>query len=55
MARKKQSKYVGHNLDWLKDFIKDIDKAEDPELHDEIKTLIAAKEFEEMAKKMNAQ
>lgn len=53
--KSKQSKYVGYNLEWLKDFIKEIDKEEDPKLHDEIKTLIAAKEFEKMAAQFNSQ
>lgn len=47
--KSKQSKFVGYTLDYLKDYIKEIDKEEDPKLYDEVKTIIAAKEFEKMA------
>lgn len=53
--KNKQSKYVGYSLEHLKDFIKDIDKEEEPEFWDEIKELIVAKEFQIMAAQHNSQ
>ncbi len=53
--KSKQSKYVGYTLEYLKDFIKTIDKKEDPKLFDEVKTIIAAKEFQKMADEFNHQ
>lgn len=53
--KSKQSKFVGFTLDYLKDYIKEIDKKEDPKLYDEVKTIIAAKEFEKMAAEFNQQ
>lgn len=51
--KSKQSKFVGYSLDYLKEYIKDIKKEDDPELFDEVKTIIAAKEFQKMAAQSN--
>lgn len=43
------SRYYGYEIRYLKELLKDIDKEEDYEFWDEIKTIIVCKEFEILA------
>lgn len=47
-----QSKYAGMEVRYLRQLLKDINKKKNPELYDEIQSIIVAKEFQKLAREV---